>query len=162
MENYEFVKYAIENNIHLICLPSHSTHVLQPLDVGIFGPLTTYYKHELEDCIRQQGLRPYGTIKKGDIFPMLQTARMKNFQPETIGSAWRACGLIPFNRNRILRDPVLQAKMVPKTPLVTRRPKLRQSAQKVIGAPELDLIEFSNEQIPETSENKPVKDLLSQ
>ena len=160
MENYEFVKYAIENNIHLICLPSHSTHVLQPLDVGIFGPLTSYYKHELEDRVRQQG--PYGTIKKCDVFPMLQRARMKTFQPETIRSAWRACGLIPFNRNRILRDPALQTKMVPKTPLATRRPGLRQSAQRVNGAPELDLIEFSNEQIPETPENKSVKDLFSQ
>ncbi|RPA99618.1 CENP-B protein, partial [Choiromyces venosus 120613-1] len=48
VENYEFVKYAINHNIHLLCLPSHSTHVLQPLDVGIFSLLTTYYKQELE------------------------------------------------------------------------------------------------------------------
>ena len=57
VENYEFIKYAIDHNIHLllVCLPSHSTHVLQPLDVGIFSTLTTYYKQELEDRVRQQG-----------------------------------------------------------------------------------------------------------
>ncbi len=26
---------AIENNIHILCLPSHSSHLLQPLDVGV-------------------------------------------------------------------------------------------------------------------------------
>jgi len=85
VENYEFIKYAIDHNIHLLCLPSHSTHVLLPLNVGIFSPLTTYYKQELEDHVHQQG--PYGRIKKGDIFPMLQRARQKTFQPETIRSA---------------------------------------------------------------------------
>jgi len=160
VENYEFIQHAIDHNIHLICLPSHSTHILQPLDVGIFSPLSTYYRQELEDRVRQQG--PYGTIKKGDVFPLLQRARLKTFQPETIRSAWRACGLIPFNRNRILRDPLLQAKMVPKTPLATRRPGLRPASHRIEGAPELDQIELSNEQIPETPENKAVKDLLTQ
>jgi len=95
VENYDFVKYAIEHNIDLVCLASHSTHILQPVDVGIFGPHISYYKQELEDRLRQQGL--HGTIKKGDIFPMLQRARIKTFKPETIRSAWHASGLIPFN-----------------------------------------------------------------
>ena len=160
VENYEFIQHAIDHNIHLICLPSHSTHILQPLDVGIFSPVSTYYRQELEDCVRQQG--PYGTIKKTDVFPLLQRARLKTFQPEIILSAWRACGLILFNRNRILRDPVLQAKMVSKTPLATRRPGLRPASHRIEGAPELDQIKLSNEQIPETPENKAVKDLLTQ
>jgi len=122
VRNYEFIKYAIDHNIHLICLLSHSTHILQPLDVSIFGPLTTYYKQELEDRVRQQG--PHSTIKKGDILPMLRRARIKTFKPETSRSAWWASGLIPFNRNRILRHPILQAKMVPETPLAARCPGL--------------------------------------
>ena len=92
---------------------------------------------------------------------MLQRARVKTFQPETIKSACHACGLIPFNRNCILRDPVLQAKMILQTPLATWRPGLRQSAERITGASELDLIEMSNQQIPETPANKPLKHLLS-
>ncbi|EJF55491.1 DDE-domain-containing protein, partial [Dichomitus squalens LYAD-421 SS1] len=30
---------AMDHNIHLFCLPPHTTHRLQPLDVGVFGPL---------------------------------------------------------------------------------------------------------------------------
>jgi len=159
VENYEFVKYAIDHNIHLMCLPSHSTHILQPLDVGIFGPLSTYYKQELQDHVHQQG--PHGTIKKGDILPMLQRVRIKTFKPETIRSAWRASGLISFNRNRILRDPIFQAKMVPKTPWATRRPGLQPSTDRVVGAPEVDRIELSSQQIEENPANEALKDLLT-
>ena len=28
-----------------LCLPPHCTHVMQPLDVSIFGPLTSAYQH---------------------------------------------------------------------------------------------------------------------
>ena len=34
-----FCKYAADNKIIIICLPSHTTHALQPCDVGAFGPL---------------------------------------------------------------------------------------------------------------------------
>ena len=32
----ELIELARANNIHLLCLPAHTTHVLQPLDVGVF------------------------------------------------------------------------------------------------------------------------------
>lgn len=36
----EFVKFCKEHGIELACFPSHATGFLQPLDVGIFGPLS--------------------------------------------------------------------------------------------------------------------------
>ena len=33
---YNTTKMAIDNNITLLCLPPHSSHALQPLDVGVF------------------------------------------------------------------------------------------------------------------------------
>ena len=41
--NMRFICYADANRIILVILPPHSTHRLQPLDVGLFSPLTTYY-----------------------------------------------------------------------------------------------------------------------
>ena len=32
----ELIELARFNDVHLLCLPSHTTHVLQPLDVGVF------------------------------------------------------------------------------------------------------------------------------
>ena len=34
--SFEMAQAAIENNIHLLCLPPHTTHALQPLDVACF------------------------------------------------------------------------------------------------------------------------------
>jgi len=40
---WQFCQFALEKNIQIICLPAHCTHLLQPVDVGIFGPLQYYY-----------------------------------------------------------------------------------------------------------------------
>ena len=39
---YEFIEFCLEKNIVLFFFPSHATHILQPLDVGVFGPLARY------------------------------------------------------------------------------------------------------------------------
>ena len=33
------VRKARERGVHLMCLPPHATHLLQPLDVGVYGPV---------------------------------------------------------------------------------------------------------------------------
>jgi len=38
---WKVVKYALTNNIHMICLSSQSTHLLQPLNVGSFRIIQT-------------------------------------------------------------------------------------------------------------------------
>jgi hypothetical protein len=43
------LRFCIEKKIILLCLPPHATHMLQPLDVGVFGPVGVAYK----DAIRQ-------------------------------------------------------------------------------------------------------------
>ena len=34
-----FISHCIQNNISLLILPAHTSHLLQPADVAIFGPL---------------------------------------------------------------------------------------------------------------------------
>ena len=41
---FAFCKYAADHKILIICLPSHTTHALQPCDVGVFGPLAQSWK----------------------------------------------------------------------------------------------------------------------
>ena len=36
-ESHEFIEYAYAYRIKCLCLPAHSTHLLQPLDVVTFG-----------------------------------------------------------------------------------------------------------------------------
>ena len=44
----EVIELARRNNIHLLCLPSHTTHLLQPLDVGVFKSLKSNYSKECQ------------------------------------------------------------------------------------------------------------------
>jgi len=69
--NIQFIEHTIVNNVHLLCLPAHTTHILQPLDsdIGLFSPLGNYYKQELKDFQRKNG--PFWKMRKGDFYPML-------------------------------------------------------------------------------------------
>lgn len=42
------VKTAREKGVHLFCLPPHTTHILQPLDVGVYGPVKQAWKKILK------------------------------------------------------------------------------------------------------------------
>ncbi|KAF1924196.1 CENP-B protein, partial [Didymella exigua CBS 183.55] len=48
----EFQELCKENNIYTLCMPPHSSHLLQPLDVGCFSPLKRAYSREIEALIR--------------------------------------------------------------------------------------------------------------
>jgi hypothetical protein len=43
----QVVSFCRQHKIVLLCLPSHSTHILQPCDVGAFGPLAEAYRKVL-------------------------------------------------------------------------------------------------------------------
>jgi hypothetical protein len=47
-ESLEVLKYCFENNIILCRIPSHTSHKLQPCDVGAFGPLKATYREKVE------------------------------------------------------------------------------------------------------------------
>ncbi|PCH44075.1 hypothetical protein WOLCODRAFT_76472, partial [Wolfiporia cocos MD-104 SS10] len=49
------VELAMANNIHLFCLPPHMTHKLQPLNVGIFGPLQWKWQECCDDILDETG-----------------------------------------------------------------------------------------------------------
>jgi hypothetical protein len=44
----KFQELCKENNIYTLCMPPHSSHLLQPLDVGCFSPLKRAYSREIE------------------------------------------------------------------------------------------------------------------
>ncbi|RPB06567.1 DDE-domain-containing protein [Morchella conica CCBAS932] len=48
---WEFFDYCLSHKIVPFCLPPHSTHLLQPLDVGLFGPLQRHYSNTLDEAM---------------------------------------------------------------------------------------------------------------
>jgi len=79
-------------------LPPHLTHILQPLDIGIFGPLLQAYKKRLNDTALYGAL----AILKQEFLEIYQAARSQAILLTNIASAWRATGLIPYNPSAVL------------------------------------------------------------
>lgn len=95
----EVIEFCIARRIILLCLPAHTTHSLQPLDVGIFGPLATVYQRMLADSIEWQGAND---IDKVDYLELYIPARREGIKISNIRSAWRESGLFPFQPNFVL------------------------------------------------------------
>jgi hypothetical protein len=94
----EFDLFCSENNIITECLPPHTSHILQPLDVACFGPLKTAYGHLVQDLARQAIFH----VDKADFLTMYRQARATIHSEQNIRSAFRATGLIPWNPDYVL------------------------------------------------------------
>ena len=86
----------MDNKIIIICLPSHTTHALQPCDVGAFGPLTQSWKQVV--TIASQSLI---AIRKDNLLQHYHNACIMALKPTTIQSAFRKTGIWPLNHHAI-------------------------------------------------------------
>lgn len=98
--SFDFIEFCVQENILLLCLPAHSTHLLQPLDVGLFSPYQHYYGRAVDDYMRS-GQNEYG-IKKAIFIRFLTEAREKTFTIHNICRAFEATGIWPLCARRVL------------------------------------------------------------
>lgn len=52
MRNIELIDLAGENHVHLLSIPPHSSHKIQPLDKTFMGPLKKYYAEHIRCWLR--------------------------------------------------------------------------------------------------------------
>jgi hypothetical protein len=57
------IKYAMDNKIHLECLPPHSTTILQPLDVVTLAKVKTTWRKLLSNHFKQTNSAPLAKDK---------------------------------------------------------------------------------------------------
>ncbi|KAB2111081.1 hypothetical protein AG0111_0g1524 [Alternaria gaisen] len=94
----EFQELCKENNIYTLCMPPHSSHLLQPLDVGCFSPLKRAYSREVESLIRHH----INHVTKLEFLPAFKAAFDRAFTPANIHSAFRGAGLVPLKPDAVL------------------------------------------------------------
>jgi hypothetical protein len=94
-----FILHCIRNNIILMILPAHSSHLLQPLDVAVFGPLKTAISTQLDRLIRTGISR----VQKVEWLAGYVKARTIALSSRNILSGWSGAGLVPFAPSSILR-----------------------------------------------------------
>ena len=80
-------------------MPTHSSHLLQPLDVGCFAVIKRAYSRFVSDLTRTG----YNHIDKCDFLENYQHARLEAFQSATtIQNSFVASGLVPVDAARVL------------------------------------------------------------
>jgi hypothetical protein len=108
----EFQDYCKENKIITLCMPSHSSHLLQPLDVVPYSLLKRYYGDGISLLARSS----IYYIDKETFLPAFKAAFEKTFTQENICAGFRGAGLVPYNPDAVLskldvrlRTPTLPA-----------------------------------------------------
>ena len=94
----EFRKRAEACNIHVWQFPSHLTHAIQPLDVGVFQPYKHWHSRAITNAM-------YSFQPSYDLYSFLRdlnSIREARFTHDTITSAWRKSGLWPVNKTKVL------------------------------------------------------------
>jgi hypothetical protein len=94
----EFEEYYKAHNIITLCMPPHSSHILQPLDVGCFGPLKKSYGRQIEDLMRQQ----YTYVTKEDFIPVFRAVFQESLTESNVQGGFRGARLVPFDLERVI------------------------------------------------------------
>jgi hypothetical protein len=100
----DFELYCKENNIITLCMPAHSSHRLQPLDVGCFRALKRSYGAEIEKLMRLHITH----ISKEDFFPAFYTAFRTAMTESNIQGGFRGAGLVPYDPEYVISQLEVQ------------------------------------------------------
>jgi hypothetical protein len=106
-----FDQYCKDRSIITLCMPAHSSHLLQPLDVGCFSPLKRAYSEQIMDLIKL-GVH---YVDKTQFLSALLPSRNKAFTAKNICSGFRPTGLVPFNPDEVLST--IQRPLTPPVPV---------------------------------------------
>jgi hypothetical protein len=79
-------------------MPPHSSHLLQPLDVGYFSPLKRAYR----GLVEQRMHLGYNHINKFNFLKAYPAAHLEVFTPLNIQNSFAAAGIHPLKLERVL------------------------------------------------------------
>jgi hypothetical protein len=94
----EFELYCQNHNIITLCMPPHSSHYLQPLDVGCFGPLKQAYGRQVEDLMRAH----INHVSKLEFLCAFREAFFASITEKNIKGGFAGAGLAPYDPERVL------------------------------------------------------------
>lgn len=93
------VELAKQHLIHIIRLPPHTSHLLQPLDVGVFAPMKSAWTEVLQEHTHHAVGR--GNITKATFSSLLAKVEEKSLKPQHFVAGFESTGLFPVNPDRI-------------------------------------------------------------
>lgn len=94
----EFAVKAWDQNVVCVVLPPHTSHLLQPLDVGVFGAMDGSYRKALREKSK------YGVvhIDKHEFLRIYDSIRSSQLNTCNILNGWRLSGLNPLDKDIVI------------------------------------------------------------
>lgn len=125
----EFIIRATSMNIHPYPFPSHLTHIMQPLDVGVFQPYKHWHKKAVQHAMRALDV----DYNVASFFRDLTEIRGNTFKKGTILGAFREAGMWPINSKEAVKkmkvyappERPLSPTQIPRTPTKFMHSELR-------------------------------------
>jgi hypothetical protein len=109
----QFDDFCSKHKIIPICIPAHSSHLLQPLNISYFSVLKRSYGRLIENQMRLS----INHISKVDFLSVYPQARSEAFRTLNIQNGFMATGLVPYDLQHVLST--LQVQFKTPTPLGT-------------------------------------------
>jgi len=107
----DFEFFCKENDIITLCMPPHLSHLVQPLDVGCFGPLKQAYGRQIENLMHSNVMH----IIKEDFFPAFFATFQDSMAAKNIQGGFRGAGLVPLDPETVISR--LDVKLRTPTPI---------------------------------------------
>jgi hypothetical protein len=103
-ETTDFMYLCYQHNVHLLFLPPHTSHVLQPLDLSVFSSLKSHYRTAVSHLALLTDSSPIG---KQNFLACYSKARKEALSAKIIKAGWKATGLWPKSMAKPLLSPLL-------------------------------------------------------
>ena len=87
----DLVDWADDNKIILFVLPPHTSHILQPMDVGCFGPFQLLYSKECTKFARTN----HRMVTKYDVCNLACKAYSSALSPSNLQNSFKKAGIYP-------------------------------------------------------------------
>ncbi|KAK8069269.1 transposase [Apiospora phragmitis] len=139
----DFIMTCLKHKIWLLFLPAHSSHLLQPLDLGPFSVLKdTYHRKVTLHCMGLNNMN----MSKRDFLRCYEPARRFAFRPHIITGGWAATGIFPRDINK---------------PLNSRNRRMEDQAEAGPSEPPPDVSDeqFSSTALPTPTTSRQIKEL---
>lgn len=104
----EIIQVAKDNQVFIMTFPPHTSHLLQPLDVGVYKSLKSKWSKELNNFML---LQPNNKPDRSNFHDILNPAFLDSFSPSNIINAFRKSGACPFNASAVSQEALAPSRL---------------------------------------------------
>jgi hypothetical protein len=102
----DFKRHCEDNKVMTLCMPAHSSHLFQPLDIGCFGPLKKAYGREINHLIR----RSITHISKTEFLSAFYAAFQATMTEKNIKGPFKGAISVSFNPESVVSKLDMQVR----------------------------------------------------